>query len=99
MAVTKLTCPECKTVLKPAKPVPAGKTVKCPECGSRFTATEDAPEIPLKKPKKPGDKKAGASKKAAKKKDDDDDDGGGTYGFVGEKDNAVKPDIEYAPDM
>jgi predicted Zn finger-like uncharacterized protein len=52
MAVTKLTCPECKTVLQPAKPLPAGKSVKCPECGTRFTATEEEPAVPLKKPKR-----------------------------------------------
>ena len=57
MAVTKLTCPECKSVLKPAKPLPAGKTVKCPECGNRFTSTEETPEIPLKKPKKAASEK------------------------------------------
>jgi predicted Zn finger-like uncharacterized protein len=51
MALTKITCPECQTVLRPAKPVPAGKTVKCPECGNRFTAEEE-PEAPPRKPKK-----------------------------------------------
>ena len=52
MAVTKITCPECNTVLKPAKPLPAGKPVKCPECGHRFTAPEEEAKAPLKNPKK-----------------------------------------------
>jgi hypothetical protein len=80
MAVSKLTCPECKTVLKPAKPLAPGKTVKCPECGSRFTAADDAPEAPLKKPKtasadddaapkKSADRKAVAKKSGDKKAD------------------------------
>ncbi len=52
MAVSKLTCPECKSVLRPAKPVPAGKTVKCPECGNRFTVGDEEPDAPPRKPKK-----------------------------------------------
>lgn len=53
MAVSKLICPKCNKVLRPAKPLPAGKPVKCPECGNRFTAPEeDAPKAPLKTPKK-----------------------------------------------
>jgi hypothetical protein len=38
MTASKLTCPECSTVLKPAKPVPPGKKVKCPRCETIFTA-------------------------------------------------------------
>jgi predicted Zn finger-like uncharacterized protein len=41
MAVSKLTCPECETVLRPAKPLAAGKRVKCPRCGTTFTAQGD----------------------------------------------------------
>ena len=78
MAVSKVTCPECKTVLKPAKPLAAGKAVKCPECGTRFTVAEEAPAAPLKKPKQaaavaPADderkpKKSADGKKPAAKK-------------------------------
>ena len=32
MASAKLTCPECKTVLRPSKPVAPGKKIKCPKC-------------------------------------------------------------------
>ena len=76
MAVTKITCPECKTVLRPAKPLPPGKTVKCPECGNRFTVSEEEPEAPPRKkaapdgerrPKKSADPKAAPKKPAARK--------------------------------
>jgi|GEM_PF-6668405 predicted Zn finger-like uncharacterized protein len=110
MAASKITCPECKTVLKASKPVPAGKAVKCPECGSRFTAGADAAEVPLKKPKeaitadrkpqKTADKKASPKKPANAKPADDDE--GGTYGYVQEEkvaDEDKKPEIDYAPDM
>jgi len=30
------TCPECKTVLKRAEPLPAGKKIKCPSCATVF---------------------------------------------------------------
>jgi len=115
MPVAKLTCPDCKTVLKPTKPLPEGKAVKCPECGARFTAGTAAADGPAKKkkpaaaadppPKKakaqrPADAKP-AAKKAAARKDDDDEDGGGVYGVVGglPEEEEDKPDIEYAPDM
>ena len=44
MPASKLTCPDCGKVLRPAKPLPAGKKVKCPECGSVFLAQDD--EVP-----------------------------------------------------
>ncbi len=109
MAVSKLTCPECKSVLKPTKPVPAGKAVKCPECGTRFTAGADAPEVPLKKPKvavsaapkpkKTADNKASPKKPAVPTGDDGEE--GGTYGYMKEEEvvEEDKPVIEYAPDM
>jgi predicted Zn finger-like uncharacterized protein len=33
-----VTCPECRAILKSANPVPAGKKVKCPKCGTAFEA-------------------------------------------------------------
>jgi predicted Zn finger-like uncharacterized protein len=109
MAVSKITCPECKTVLKPSKPVPAGKAVKCPECGTRFNVGADAPPVPLKKPKeavaadrkpkKTAEKKASPKKPAIAKPDDSEE--GGTYGYMKEQEVADedKPEIDYAPDM
>jgi predicted Zn finger-like uncharacterized protein len=113
MASERITCPECKSVLRPAKPVPDGKEVKCPKCGNKFVTPgltddviavveEDRPpkKSSGKKKAKTGIKKASGPKPARKKTDlDDDDDDGGIYSFAGAKDNEEKPDIVYAPDM
>jgi hypothetical protein len=40
MPLTRLTCPKCRAVLKPAKPVAEGKTIKCPKCEELFKAGE-----------------------------------------------------------
>lgn len=83
MASARITCPDCKSVLRPAKPVPDGKKVKCPKCGNTFTtpglveevevveAVEEVEEVPRKKSsiKKASDKtKKAAIKKAASPK-------------------------------
>lgn len=36
--MSRVTCPDCKTVLKPGKPIPEGKKIKCPKCGVDFIA-------------------------------------------------------------
>src|SRR5262245_29098401 len=54
MAVSKLICPECNTVLRPAKPLAAGKRVKCPRCGVTFTAQGDDEDEPAPPPAKKG---------------------------------------------
>lgn len=75
MAASRITCPDCQSVLKPAKPVPDGKKVKCPKCGSTFTApglVEEAMGIidiveeaeSPRKAKKPGRKEKAGIKKA-----------------------------------
>jgi hypothetical protein len=48
MAVTQFACPDCKAVLKPAKPVPDGRKVKCPKCAKIFipSALKTAPSKP-----------------------------------------------------
>ena len=38
------TCPECRSKLKTATAIPAGKTVQCPKCKKVFTMPEDAAE-------------------------------------------------------
>src|SRR5713101_3454298 len=109
MSVSKLTCPDCHTVLRPTKPLPVGKKVKCPKCGAGFTAVEPPPEPVAKKPKKaapkpaPAKKKPAAPKPALKPYDDDDEDAGGTYAVVGadkpaeeQEEEDDKPHIEYA---
>ncbi len=94
----RITCPDCKSVLRPAKPVPDGKKVKCPKCGNLFTTPglvddeEDRPrskapaqKAPKKKEKAPL-KRAAAPKPAAKKPafhdEDEDEESGGIYSFV-----------------
>jgi hypothetical protein len=42
MPLAKLTCPKCRATLKPAKPVPEGKSIKCPKCEEIFKAGETA---------------------------------------------------------
>ena len=112
MTAFKLTCPECSTVLKPAKPVPAGKKVKCPRCETIFTAGPDedeedtpAPKAAARKssPDKSRKPAAKAPAKAAPKKKEDDDEGG-TYGYLKEEgeeeeEEENKPKISYAPDL
>jgi len=70
--VTKITCPECEAVLKPAKPVLAGKTIKCPKCGAGFVVpSEDEEPAPAAKPKAAAaPAKKGAAKSPAKKSSD-----------------------------
>jgi predicted Zn finger-like uncharacterized protein len=69
MASQKLTCPECSTVLRPAKPVPAGKKVKCPRCETIFVAEDqedidhEAPTMMPAKKRKTTTAKGGASGK------------------------------------
>jgi len=50
MLLAKLTCPKCRAVLKPAKPVEQGKTIKCPKCEELFKAGAPVDEAPKKKP-------------------------------------------------
>ena len=61
MAVSKVYCPECDSVLKLASQTP-GKKVKCPRCGAKFELA-DEPAPVKKKSKDP----AGAIKKAGDK--------------------------------
>jgi predicted Zn finger-like uncharacterized protein len=95
MATARITCPECKSVLRPAKPVPDGKKVRCPKCGNLFITpglVEDEEERPRtqksskkapKKKEKVALKKGGAPKPPPKKHDfDDDEESGGIYSFV-----------------
>jgi predicted Zn finger-like uncharacterized protein len=41
MAETRVTCPECDTVLRLREPVPAGKYVRCPKCVTSFRPPAD----------------------------------------------------------
>jgi len=77
MASQKLTCPECSTVLRPAKPVPAGKKVKCPRCETIFAA-EDADQTDHEAPTMmPAKKRTTASAKGGGSGKSSPRDGGG----------------------
>jgi hypothetical protein len=88
MVVSKLSCPKCKTVLRPAKPLPVGKKVKCPKCGTDFMAedgnAEKQPAVKdLAEAAVAAKKAKSAGKKApAKKADDEDEDSAGVYSIV-----------------
>jgi DNA-directed RNA polymerase subunit M/transcription elongation factor TFIIS len=40
MALSKLLCPECSKVLRPARPVELGQKVRCPSCEAIFIASD-----------------------------------------------------------
>jgi hypothetical protein len=74
--------------LRPSKPLPVGKKVKCPKCGTGFVVGgEEEPEPAVRAPKaavQPAPAKAKpAEKKPAPKPADDEEDEGGTYAVVG----------------
>ncbi len=112
MAVARITCPECQTTLRPAKPLPAGKKVKCPECGVTFPVLDDGPgpaAVTAKphKPERSAPTKVSAAQVAEKKAAipkpepsaapaDGDEDGPQTYGFVEE--DLPKPPVEEEED-
>ena len=100
MASQRLTCPDCKSVLRPAKPVPDGKKVKCPKCGNFFTTPGLLDREPArKKPAAIKTAKETNKKPSAPKPPADEDEG--IYSYIPEDKKAEedKPDIEYAPDM
>jgi len=40
-----VTCPKCSSKLKSGQPVPAGRSLVCPQCKTAFTLSEPAPEV------------------------------------------------------
>jgi hypothetical protein len=90
MAVAKLTCPnaKCRVTLKPSRPVPEGKTVTCPKCGTRFVAGDgavDDDDRVQNAAKSPARSSAKAAAPPRKPVDDDEDDGPEVYGVVQEQ--------------
>ncbi len=74
MAGSKLTCPECEAVLKFAKPIAPGKSVRCSKCDTVFKAPaadddEEPAEKVKTKAKKGSDKDKVTSKKPSGKGD------------------------------
>ena len=107
MAVTKLTCPKCETVLKPAKPLPEGKKVKCPKCATVFGAAEAA-DAAARTPQPAAAKKGPPKGPALPRPGDEEEESKGIYGFEksdepeeeeDEDGKPKKPQINYAPDM
>jgi hypothetical protein len=113
MAVTKMICPECHKVLRPTKPLPVGKKVTCPKCGTVFAAREAPPDPAARQPKKEAaPARHTAVKKAKPAKPikpieqrhrlddalDDEEDEGGTYRVIGHEDGEAEA-IDYAPDL
>jgi hypothetical protein len=92
MPVAKLTCPKCKAVLKPSKPLPAGKPVKCPKCGHAFVTPDEEPKAIAVMPVE----EAPAAPK--RPYDDDEDDGPATYGVVDEPEPVRKKRDDYDDD-
>jgi hypothetical protein len=90
MAENRYPCPECGAILKPAKPVAAGKKLRCPKCDTVF-APATAEGEPGPKPAA-----AAAAAKAAKKPPLEDDEVG-TYGMdEGKEDEASKEERKKA---
>jgi phage FluMu protein Com len=58
MALTQVACPSCGAVLKPAKPIEAGKKIKCPKCTAIFEAKSEKPGV-KPTPAKPAPKPLG----------------------------------------
>lgn len=105
MAISKLSCPDCGTILRPTKPVSPGKKVKCPSCDLIFMAGEDDDEDDRprkaqarkesKAAPKQGKKAAPAVKEKPKKEEE-------VYAYIKDpdmEDEDKKPKVEYAPDM
>jgi hypothetical protein len=95
---TTLTCPECHATLRPAKPLPAGKTVKCPKCGAGFVVGGNGPPGRAGKGGPPPVQRqpSGGLPPAAAVRDEDDEEGG-TYTVKGE-DEKSGPGVDFVPD-
>lgn len=71
--MASLTCPSCGSILKTKDPVPPGKKVKCPKCGTVFAAppeepAEAPPPAPAKEENAFADLGAGQAEEKPKKK-------------------------------
>jgi hypothetical protein len=99
--MSSITCPECNTVLRPAKPLRAGKSVKCPKCGAGFVVGGDEPAPPTSKSKAPSpvQKKPAPSVAPLVPQNDDDEDGDGQAYSVQTEAAADGPKVSYALDM
>jgi len=88
--LTTLTCTACSALLKPAKPVPVGKKVKCPKCGAAFTAAAPPP-APVEPFKLADDDSVTKPSEEPKKKPPADADGPITVNLVENEVSDAKP--------
>ncbi len=99
MAIERLVCPECETVLRPAKPVAENKKVICPNCKTTFLAkpspAEAGPAKAKSVPAKPKAEAKPAPKPEPKKPDPNaDDEEGGTYGVIRDPDEEEHVEVK-----
>jgi hypothetical protein len=95
MTITaNLTCPECGAVLRPAKPIPPGKSVKCPKCGAGFVAGADAKSHAIRPAASPVQRQPAAPVAPIRPVDDDENEGAETYTVKHEEATAA-PEVDY----
>ena len=96
MPVERLTCLECQTVLRPAKPVAEGKKVVCPKCNATFLAGANNGATAAAKPKTAKAKAESVAPEPKKPEPpkDDDDGSGGTYGVIRDPDEEEVVDVK-----
>lgn len=104
MLVSRVTCPECGAVLKPAKPVAVGKKVTCPKCKANFAVAADEREDEAIKPAARS-RPAPARKKPAPVVEEAIEAEPAIYGVVKEagadveqEEEDKKPNVNYVPD-
>jgi hypothetical protein len=99
-STSSVTCPECGVVLRPAKPLAAGKSVKCPKCGAGFVVGAGRPRAAEQRAASPIQKKpaAGAVPVAPLVQSDDDEESAGTYSFKGETQTDA-PEVDYLSEV
>jgi hypothetical protein len=99
MPAGKVTCPECQSVLRPTKPLPFGKKVKCPRCGTTFTVGADSPAARRATAAPPPAKKPESVPRRATDDEDDEEAGRTPYRFRDELEGDGGPMVDYAPDL
>ncbi len=107
MPASKVSCPKCRAVLRPSKPLPVGKKVRCPKCANLFTVKPDDSDILAAAKAGPKDKGKTKPPPPAKKKifEEEEEDGPATYSFADEvvkeydPDADEKDDISVVPDL
>jgi hypothetical protein len=94
MPVTKVTCPECQSVIRPTKPLPEGKRVRCPRCGAPFVVPGGGARGPSR-----GAPPAKRPEPARRRARDDDDEADSTPYRFQEEHEDDGPQVDYTPDM